>query len=183
MDVTKIVIDRLKHEGINATCNESMIVWYDDFNDECHISEVDIDYSNGKLAWFQSNYWDKHLLRLFYNNGEYFSWEPITNDSCDCHLIEWYNDYLVFVYQEKHDNYICVVKDKVVTCFNFHGVEITRKKDVFYYREYRLQNLNILKRIKLPELIQLESITVEEAAKDGIVIANIDYPNDLRHKQ
>jgi len=185
MDIIKLVLDKLKHEGINAIYENSIIVWHDDNNEERYISEKDIDYSNGKLAWFQSSVTSNHLLRLLYND-EAFSWEPITYNhsfGCDCHLIEWHDDYLLFVYREKHDVYICVIKDKVVNNFHFYGEEITRKNDIFFFREYRSQSSNILKRLKLPELIQLETITEEEASKEGVVIANIGYPNDLRYNQ
>lgn len=185
MDVIKIVLDELKNKSIHAIYEKSAITWHDNFNEEHCIYETDIDFLSGKLAWFQSSNSGKHLLRLF-NNDECFNWEPITHNNvfgCDCHLIEWNDDYLIFVYREKHDVYICVIKDKVVTYFNFYGEEITRKNDVFFFREYRSQSSNMLKRLKLPELIQLDPVTEEDALKEGIVIASIEYSNNLRYGQ
>src|ERR1700759_4197874 len=117
-DVIKLILDKLSDEGIKATYEEKhRIVWLDQFNVEQYIYETNIDYSNGKLSWFQSRDNSKFLLRVF-ENDKSFSWIPITynySEPCDCYLLEFYDDYLIFVYHEKHNIYICIVKDNVVT--------------------------------------------------------------------
>ena len=181
MNIIQTVLEKLKIEGINAVYNEKdyRITWLDPANDEHHIFELDIDYSNGKIAWFQSSYWDKHLLRVFEGN-ESFSWEPITYNpvfGCDCHLIEWYEGYLIFVYQEKHDVYICILRDKTVSHFNFHGDQILRNKDLFYFKKFRSDKISC---IKIPELIELAQISRELADIQGFLPLTIGYPNNLK---
>ena len=183
MDIINIIIDRLKNENINAVYAESAITWHDDRGKEHSINEIDIAYSNGKLAWFQSDHWNDDLLCLLYGD-EYFNWIPVSENEIEyCHLIEWYQDYLIFVFEEEQGVSICVVKDKAVTHFYYHGIEIGRKNDIIFFREYRSQSLNVIKRLKLPELKLLEPVTAEEALKDGVTIAIIGYPNDLSYEK
>lgn len=181
MDIIKIVLDKLSSEGINATYEKYRIVWHDEFNHELYIYENNIDYSNGKLAWLQSRNEEDFLLRVF-ESGESFDWVPVTynySGPCDCHLLEFYDDYLIFIYHEKHNVYICIIEDRSVGYFNFHGEEIKRKNDMFFFREYGSLN-DPIRRIKVPDLLELEPITRKEAEKDYCVPSTIGYLNFLK---
>jgi len=179
MDTIKAVLDKLKSEGVNATYEEKLrIVWKDQFNREQYIYKTDIDYLDDKLSWFQSSNNSEFLLRVF-ESGGVFNWIPITynySEPCDCHLLEFYDDYLIFIYHEKHDVYICIIKNHDVTHFKFHGDEIKRKNDTFFFREYRSkEDSNDVRRLRIPELFELETITEEEAKKENAVPETIGY--------
>lgn len=180
MDLVSIVLNQLKYEGIKAIYEDNQIKWQDHFNDQVYIFEHDIDYEDGKLAWFQSSHRSRELFKVWYlSKGEYLTWVPRSEDDygCNCELIEWYNDYLVIIYLTRNDIYISVVKDKHISYFNFHGDQIDRKDDVIYFREYSFQKEPLLQRLKLPQLTLLEPIMENEAAKEGVIIDSFSYSN------
>jgi hypothetical protein len=149
----------------------NQIVWTDKNGDECSIFEDNIATDNFRVAWFQSSQRDNHILRVYENSNE-FTWTPITYNpvfGCNCILLEWYKNHLIFIYQEKHDIYICSIKDFVVKHFNFHGEEIERKNDIISYDTYMNKLNDKVRLIKIPELEELEAIDKVEAEKEGLL--------------
>ncbi|HTL82302.1 MAG TPA: hypothetical protein VL651_11380 [Bacteroidia bacterium] len=154
------------------------IVWSDSSNDEFHIAESDIAVDKGKIAWFQYSDQADFLLNI-YENGNLFSWIPITYNpifGCMCYLLEWYKDHLLFIYREKHDIYICSVKDQNVKHFNFHGEEIERKGDLISYETYQNKLADKVRLIRIPELIESDSIAKTEAEKLGLLPKGLNRP-------
>ena len=130
----------------------------------------DIAVAENKLAWFQTSNADNHLLRIF-ENGKNFNWIPITYNqswNCDCFLLEWFRDHLIFIYKEKHETYICAIRNEEVRHFHFHGEALERKGDTIYYEEYT-SDKNFVKRLRLPELEELSPVTAESLRADNLL--------------
>lgn len=164
MDLYKLIIDKLEEENINAEIGEFEIT-YKTENDKHFIGKDNIEFDSNKLAWFQSSTNEKHLLRVF-ENEKNFNWITKTHNQswdCDCHLLEWFKGYLIFIYKEKHDTYICSIKDGIVKTFNFHGEALERQKEIIFFKEYGedCNDAIDVRRIKIPELEVLSRVTVE----------------------
>lgn len=179
----------LKKENYHAVVESKMINgrewneirWISESGDECYIYQDDIAVEGDKVAWFQSSKRDRHLLVIYENDSSY-SWVPETYSpifGCTCFLLEWYKNYLIFIYQEKHDIYICSVRDEDVNYVSFHGEEIERKGNLISYDTYMNKPADQVRLIQIPELIQLEPISKVEAKERGLLPLNIDRPGDF----
>ncbi|MNJ91844.1 hypothetical protein D3C87_94990 [compost metagenome] len=149
----------------------SSLRWIDENQDECYIYPTDIAIREDQIAWFQTSERDNHLLKV-YDAGNEFVWEPITYNpvfGCYCLLLEWYKDHLMFIYQEKHEVYICAVKDREVRHFKFHGEEIERKGNLIAYDTYMGKIPGKVRLIQIPELTELEPLDLPEAEKRGLI--------------
>lgn len=159
----------------------NQLIWTDEKGDECSIYEDNIAIEDNKIAWFQSSKRDNHLLKI-YESGIEFAWTPLTHNpvfGCFCLLIEWYKKHLLFIYQEKHDIYICTVENETVKHFNFPGAEIGRKGDIISYENYMKILPNKVRLIKIPELVELEPIDKSEAEKVGLLPLGLERPENF----
>jgi len=84
----------------------------------------------------------------------------------------------MFIYKEKHDIYICSIKDGNVKYFNFNGEEIERKGDLISYETYTNRSDKV-KLIKIPDLIELNPIDKAEAARLGIIPEALNRPGNF----
>jgi hypothetical protein len=159
MNKLESVLQKLKQQNFNPGIrseivngnNYNEIIWTASSNEKCFISEDHIAIEENKIAWFQSSNQDRHLLTI-YDGDTFFTWTPKTYNpifGCYCILIEWFKDHLIFIYQEKHEIYICSVKDGKVNYFNFKGEEIERKGEVISYETYSSKSEKV-KLIKIP---------------------------------
>ena len=189
MNTFDLVIKKLDEEHLKASINSASsgdhtwqtITWLDESKDECFIFQDDIAVESNRLAWFQSSKHDKHLLKV-YDNEVPFSWTPITYNpvfGCTCWLLEWYKNHLLFIYQEKHDVYICSVAEGAVKYFSFPGVEISRNGDIIAYDSYMGRLAGKVRLIKIPELIELEPISKAEAAERGLLPKGLGEPGNV----
>jgi len=176
---TELVLDILKKQGYSPfLVNENYIgiQWIDENADECYIDEDDIDVFSGNIAWFQSSYNDNHILKI-YNKGGDFKWTPITHSpiyGCHSILVRWYNDKLLFIYKEKHDIYICSICNETVKHINYYGEELMINKNLLSYTKFN----DTISLLKIPELIELDNITLDKAKEMDLVpedIRDIDY--------
>lgn len=189
MEKLHIVLGKLQSENYNAIIESEIfrekewyqITWKDESGDECCINQDDIAIEGDKIAWFQSNHWEKHLVKVYENNSSY-SWEPETYNpvfGCLCLLLEWYKDHLIFIYQEKHCIYICSIKDNSVKHFHFHGEDIERKDNLISYDSYMDRLADKVRLIQLPELTELEPISKTEAEKLGLIPSGLNRPGNF----
>lgn len=160
---------------------------WNDGNDECEVFEEDIAIEDENIAWFQTSSRDNHLLRIVQEN-EKFQWIPKTYNpvfGCTCFLIEWYKRHLLFIYQEKHDIYVCSIIDSKVHMFCIEGGELERKGDVLAYVTYQQRHKDEVRLIELPSLQELEPITKDEARKRGLMPQGLNRPDGFlsRKKQ
>jgi hypothetical protein len=188
MDKFELVLQKLKRQNLNPEIKSTVlngnsfseITWIENSNDECFIYEGDIAIEENKVAWFQSSNEYRHLLTV-YENETVFNWMPKTYNpvfGCYCLLIEWYKQHLIFIYQEKHDIYVCSIKNGNVNFFNFHGEEIERKGDLISYETY-MNKSDKVRLLKIPELVELEPIDKLEAEKLGIVPIGLNRPGNF----
>ena len=155
-----------------------MLKW-NNGNDECEVFEEDIAIQGENIAWFQTNEYDYHLLRVIQKN-EKFEWIPKTYNpvfGCNCLLIEWYKGHLLFIYQEKHDIYVCSIKNSKVATFCVKGDELARQRDFLAYETFQNRLKNHIRLIELPSLKELEPITKEEAQDRGLFPQGLNRPN------
>jgi len=174
-----IVLDILKTEGYNPFLSRYYIVFSDENLKEQEIFVDNIATHENRIAWLQSSSSDNHLLKVF-ESGRNFNWIPKTYNSswnCDCHLLEWFNDHLIFIYKEKHDIYICAINDDNVRYFNYHGEAIERNKEIIYFKEYGkdCDDTIDVRRIKIPELIELDPVSVESLKEMNLVPKSVDF--------
>lgn len=189
MENLQIVLKKLQEENCDAAIVTKEgsegpyyeIRWKTKSGDEFHIFDNDIAIEEGRIAWFQSNSRDNHLLKTYENNIP-FSWEPRTYNpvfGCYCLLLEWYRDHLIFIYQEKHGMYVSAVKDKNVNHFYIRGDEIERKDNLISYPTYESKRDGKVLLIQIPELIELEPISISEAEEKGLVPSDLNRPGDF----
>lgn len=189
MDKIRIVLEKLQKENYNPVVESeiindtkwSQIIWMDDSGDECRIHQDDISIEGDKIAWFQSSKRDNYLITVYENDFSY-SWTPKTYNpffGCFCLLLEWYQDHLIFIYQEKHGIYICSIKDRGINDFYFHGEEIERKNNLVSYNTYMNNPADTVRLIQIPELIELEPISKTEAEKNGLLPLGLNRPGNF----
>ena len=169
MDLIKLVVDKLAEENIISE-NNGFSITYSLDGDEHVIIKDNIDYRDNKLAWFQTSSHENHLLRVFENNSN-FNWIPETHNqswNCECYLLEWFQGQLVFIYKEKHRTYVCAIEDGNVRFFKFLGEALERKKEIIYFQEYR-DDEKFVRRLKIPELVQLDSVSLESLKEENLV--------------
>lgn len=147
------------------------------------INAKNIAIHDEKVARFQSSEDDSiELFRVFENNT-FFDFEPKTQHpgyGCDIYLVEWFGDSLIVIYHEKYNVVIASVKDKNVITFEFYGDELIRRNDLLYFKEYgQKDDVRIL---KIPEILELESISKEEAIKNVILSKTLGFDNVLSNK-
>jgi hypothetical protein len=94
-------------------------------------------------------------------------------------LLEWINDHLLFIYKEKHDTYICSVKESEVKIFHFHGNKLSRQGNVILFEEYG-QEQESIRRIQLPDIEEMEPLARSEAEKEGLLPQMILFSNQLK---
>lgn len=164
-------------DGISA----SWIKWTEENNDACKIYEDDIAVENEKLAWFQSSENDNYLL-VIYENNKIFRWIPETHNpifGCICLLLEWFEDHLIFIYQEKHYIYICSISNEKVRHFKFHGAEIERKGNLISYELYQGKLADKVRLIRIPDLTEIEPIDKKEAERIGLLPNGLNRPGNF----
>ncbi|HEX8561947.1 MAG TPA: hypothetical protein VF676_03100 [Flavobacterium sp.] len=169
MNLINLVVDKLAEENIISE-NNGFSITYNLGGDAHVIIKDDIAYSDNKLAWFQTSSREDHLLRVFENNNN-FNWIPETHNQswgCECYLLEWFQEQLVFIYKEKHRTYVCAIKEGNVRLFKFLGEALERKKEIIYFQEYRDDEM-FVRRLKIPELLQLDPISIESLREENLV--------------
>lgn len=182
MDIFDPVIRQLQQEGLQPAIHTTegeftwkQLHWTDGAGKEQSIDEDAIAVDADRLAWFQTNDDDEHLLKV-YENGRAFSWEPETDNpvfGCSCLLLEWYREHVLFVYQEKHAIYICTVKDAQVRHFHFIGGSMQRKDDLISFETYMHKLPGKVRLIRIPELVEQEPLELTEAERRGLVPTGI----------
>ena len=173
------VLKVLKSRTIVPTVDDYSIRWMEG-GDEHHIQLKNIACEEERIAWLQSSEKDEHLLRVFCETGS-FNWRPTTYNpyfGCDGYLLEWIGQKLVFIYKEKHDTYICVIENKEVNTFNFHGNELSRMQDIILFTVYGEEEV---RRIQLPGLAALAPFSRSEAVALG-VLPQMIIGNELQKK-
>lgn len=189
MDKLETVIQILRNEGANPVITTHSsgdqvwreIHWADQSHDVCVIYEDDVVTEQNKIAWFQSSNNDRHLLCV-YEDGHKFSWEPETYNrvfGCTCILLEWYMEYLLFIYQEKHDIYICAIREGNVRYFHFHGEKIERQGNLISYETFTDKPADKIRVIRIPDLEALPPMDKEEAEMLELIPAGLDRPGNF----
>lgn len=180
MECLQPVLSKLKKRGIKPELDQYSINWHNVENTACYIQLLNISCRGNDIAWFQSTEKDEYRL-IVYQNDTLFEWEPKTYNSyfgCDCNLIEWIDDHLVFIYKEKHDTYICSVKDGQISYFNFHGNQLARKGNMIFFSGSE-DGPTSIRRIKIPDLKEIEPAVREEVDAQGLILQVIFSPVQL----
>lgn len=163
------ITDILKRENIVGEMFGYDIEYETDDKDRHEINFDNVSISEHKIAWFQTSFNDKHRLRIFDRNFN-FDWEPETHNpvfGCTCFFIEWLNENLIFIYKEKHQTYICSIKNRDVRYVHFHGEQFEKEDDIIYLGEYG-SNRDYVRRIKIPDLNELEPVLLSDLKKRGL---------------
>lgn len=184
MNKLEAVLEIVNGQHLNATVEDDRyIVWKNSFGKTISVDAKNIDIHNGKIAWFQSDEDDSMELFRVFENNTFFDFEPKTQHpghGCDIYLIEWFEDSLIVIYHEKHNVVISSVKDKNITTFEFYGDQLSRRDNVLYFKEYdQKDTVGIL---KIPEISELESISLEEAVKNNTLPKTLGFDNVLSNK-
>jgi hypothetical protein len=170
----------LEQEKLHPEIKDATIKWQNKQGNQCRIFEQDITVEEERSAWFESDGEAYHLLRIT-ENGIPFSWTPQTYNpvfGCYCLLLEWYNDHLIFIYQEKHKIYICAIQNQQVNHFSFSGEEIERKGNLISFAAYGdLRVRDKVSILQIPELILLEPISQTTAAEMGLLPQDLNRPD------
>ncbi|WP_447635123.1 putative collagen-binding domain-containing protein [Flavobacterium microcysteis] len=185
MNKLETVLEIVNGQHLNATVEDDRyIVWKNSLGKTVSINVRNIDIYNGKIAWFQSNEDDSvELFRVFENNT-FFDFVPKTQHpghGCDIYLVEWFDDSLIVIYHEKHNVVMSSIKDKNITTFEFYGDELIRRNDLLYFKEYNQKDA--VRVLKIPEIIELESISREEAVKKDLLPETLGFYTVLCNKR
>ncbi len=193
------VIAILKSEGLKPRIDHEtfknsawQLLKWNSSQDEYHIYEADVAIEGNNIAWFQSSDQDNYLLRIVQPEKEQprkeparkqvrkFSWAPKTSNpvfGCHCLLLEWLEDHLIFIYQEKHGIYICSIKDALIRDFYVLGEKLKRKGCKIAFETYQHHPENRIRLLEIPSLIVLDPITVEEANRLDLVPQGLNQPD------
>ncbi|GAA5095151.1 hypothetical protein GCM10023210_27530 [Chryseobacterium ginsengisoli] len=182
MDKLNTVAEILNSKHLNAIIeDERNIIWKDSSGLKNSINVDNIDIADGKTAWFQLNVNNGDELFIIFENNTFFEFPPKTMHpryGCDIYLLECYKDYLILIYHKKHNVVITSVKDKEIITFEFYGDELIRRGELLYFKDYGLKDS--VRRLKIPEIKELESITMKEAIENNTIPETLGYLNDLR---
>lgn len=191
------IIAILKSEGLNPHIDQEtfknsawQLLKWSSSQDEYHIYEADVAIEGNNIAWFQSSDQDSYLLRIVQPERKEparkqvrkFSWTPKTYNpvfGCHCLLLEWIEDHLIFIYQEKHGIYICSIKDAVVNDFYILGAKLKRKGHKIAFETYQHHPENRIRLLEIPSLSELDPITVEEANRLDLVPQGLNQPDEF----
>jgi hypothetical protein len=188
MNYMERIVKTLESEELQPVIGDGdpyAISWQNKHGDKCRIFSTDIAVKEEKLAWFESDSWSYHSLRIM-EKGELFNWTPKTYNpvfGCFCLLLEWYQEHLIFIYQEKHDIYICSIYNGQVNHFNFNGEEIARKGNLISFDTYNNSPKDQVRILQIPELILLEPISKTAAAQMGLLPEGLNRPGEFLKDQ
>jgi hypothetical protein len=169
----------LEQENLHPEIKDDAIKWQNAHGNQCRIFEQDIAVNEEKLAWLESDGWAYHLLRVI-ENGEIFNWTPETYNpvfGCICLLLEWYNNHLIFIYQEKHKIYICSIHNRQVKHFSFSGEDIERKGNLISFAAYGDLLRDKVSVLQIPELLLQDTISQTAAAQMGLLPQGLNRPD------
>lgn len=185
MDKLRTVAEILNNHHFNAAIkDERCIVWKDSSGMKHSIDAENIDIDGGKAAWFQLNLNNSAEFFVIFENDTFFQFPPKTMHpgyDCDVYLVEWNDDFLIIIYHEKHNVVISSIKDKKINTFEFHGEAMVRRENILYFQHYGLNDS--VRRIRIPEMKELESITLKEAIEIDVVPKTLVYFNNLKSKR
>jgi len=137
------------------------------------------------IAWFQSNEYN-HFLRIIQNRND-FKWEPKSkngDDMCIPLLLEWYEDHVLFIYQDESGIYVVSIKDGAVNDMFIHGCDLARNGNLLAYDTYTKRIKDHWGILELPSLKSLRPISIYKAKRDRLVPKEVMQPGaaDLRLK-
>ncbi|WP_413664923.1 hypothetical protein ACG1BZ_06625 [Microbulbifer sp. CNSA002] len=165
------VLEILEESGVSCDLDLSPpreIQWIDG-DIKYNIYECDIAEKEDALGWLQSSDNDDHLLVIHQKNSR-LTWLPETYNpafGCECIYIGWRGDFLIFIYLEKHDIYICKASNNTVEHFNFSGQDIFIGEDVVTYCSFGGIKKGKVSLIELESFNEVKKITIQEAEKNG----------------
>ena len=192
MDAIDRILDILHAEGHrpqvemerHKDASWEIITWEVD-DDDYSIYGGDIAVEGDNIAWFQTSDEDDHLLRVFQNQN-HLAWTPITHNpayGCECLLVEWYQDHLLFIYQEKHDVYVCAVRHGKVNTFQIEGDLLARNGDRLAFETFRPSSAKPIRVLALPSLKELEPLSRAEAEWEDLTPGDLHQPDGfLSHR-
>ena len=147
------------------------IKWNAVNGDEYEIYEPDIAISKNGTAWFQTSRGDDHKL-IVYCDSNRFEWVPHTYNpvfGCECIYLGWRDKFLLYIYLEKHDIYICTIQNKEVKHIHFNGEHLFVGEDFVTYGSFSFERKGKVSLVRLPELDVVEKISLDEAQQQEIV--------------
>jgi len=177
----ELVIDKLKSENIVAKY-DSLSITYEENGEKYSIGVENIDFHGNNLAWFQTSSNDKNLLRIF-EDGRNFNWQVKDYNFAvfhDFYLLEWVENHLIFIYQGDNRIILCAIKNEEIKRIEFYGDQMFRKESALFLQGFG--QFDSVRRITLPELIELEKITIDEAEKENVVPKTLGYEYLLKFK-
>jgi hypothetical protein len=138
---------------------------------EYYVYSTDIVYHKGRLAWFQASAQNSYRLCIKYKE-DFWEWKPELYNpvfGCLCMALQWVQDHLIFVYQEKHDIYIVSVKDKKLKLNHFNGAKFKLTATHFTYQTYQQESRDLVGVLEIPSLKPLEEIELRAAKQLDLV--------------
>ncbi len=191
------ILDLLESEGIDAEYEDKedekhqpeKIIWKSSFEETFSINATDIAIAKKKIAWFQTNYHNKSLVRIFDLNHDMSSlhhsdfnynlnWIPKSN-----HLdwgiipikIQFIGDYLIFVYKEKHHHYLSLTHGVQISTAVINPDRIALINDILLFEpySYEVNRKDRITRLNILDLTELSDISNEEASSLGIEFKSI----------
>ncbi len=144
------------------------------------VSDYNIAWSpeKGILAWMEDDNYIYYCLKMSDGRQEIYSWIPESHNlffGVFVQLITWIGEYLLLVYKEKHETYICSIKDGAVKFQHYHGDDIAILQNRICYRSYR--EPDHVFQVSIPDLAPLPVTTREALSEQGIVLHHTEFTN------
>lgn len=159
-----IIDEELFQDNIDTDIVDGKIVWKDNFGAENEIESDQIAVNGDIIAWWQKNEVGKELVRIKIQEGFIINWRPPINtmgtNSMGCSFIEFYNEFLVLKYRDKHRERIFIINTK-----NIAAEEIKLKS---YRKQMKLVDKELyIKEVEGGQIIKI-SIQSDEFTKEQI---------------
>jgi hypothetical protein len=186
----------LEDEGFDAEYDDQKdkeygikrIVWKNALTESYTINTSDVAISKNKIAWVQSSYHDKVLVRIFdfkyslenshsYDYNYNINFIPKSKGwGIFCSLFDFVGNYLVLGYTAESTYYFYLINKTKIFSASINPDKVALKNNVLFFvpPPYYVGGKGIIKTLSLPQLENLPDITNEEFSFLGIELTSID---------
>ncbi|WP_179353932.1 hypothetical protein [Winogradskyella vidalii] len=161
MNLITTITNILLEEGVTTTYSEddNCLIFSGVYKNETRIFSKDIVFKDHLIVWFQKDDYGNALLRSFKGNLN-INYIPESNhsdygDGIECLYLKIIDHSIIFVYREKHSDYICSIMNGIVKRERLYlGTKKIIKDNILYFKipDYAEKNIGFIKKLKLPEL-------------------------------
>jgi hypothetical protein len=124
---------------VEGELKENEIVWKNIFGAENIVSNYDIAYQRGKLAWYENNESGNDIVKLKINRNFILKWKVSVSSMGfsygGCKYINFCENFLVVVYADKHRDKLILINMETL---NLENVGVLNRVSSIDFKENQL---------------------------------------------